>query len=73
MSNLLDDAEDPLQMVGGGAAGSCTATSGILSQYEVDKLISGKKPTLDTASQTYWLDISMSFHVCRVVGPSHYL
>ncbi|KAJ7893287.1 glycoside hydrolase [Mycena leptocephala] len=45
-------------MVGGGAAGSCTATSGILSQYEVDKLISGKKPTLDTASQTYWLDIS---------------
>ncbi|KAF7335109.1 Glycoside hydrolase family 18 protein [Mycena venus] len=45
-------------MVGGGAAGSCTATPGILSQYEVDKHISGKKPTLDTPSQTYWLDLS---------------
>ncbi|KAF4564090.1 hypothetical protein EYR36_003341 [Pleurotus pulmonarius] len=44
-------------MVGGGAPGPCSASAGILTQFEVDALLqSGITPTLDASSKTYWLD-----------------
>ncbi|KAJ7106750.1 glycoside hydrolase [Mycena epipterygia] len=48
-------------MVGGGFAGSCTASSGILAQFEIETLLqSGITPTLDKSSETYWFDDSGS-------------
>ncbi|KAF8631388.1 hypothetical protein AX15_002419 [Amanita polypyramis BW_CC] len=44
-------------MTGGGTPGLCTATPGILSQFEIDNLISmGNKPVFDEPSQTYYFD-----------------
>ncbi|KAL0952378.1 hypothetical protein HGRIS_006655 [Hohenbuehelia grisea] len=44
-------------MTGGGDAGSCTVTPGILAQFEILNLLNSNiRPTLDAASQTYWFD-----------------
>jgi hypothetical protein len=44
-------------MVGGGAAGPCTGTPGILAQFEIDDLLgTGITPTLDKNTETYWFD-----------------
>jgi chitinase len=47
-------------MTGGGAKGPCTDASGILAQFEVDRLISaGNKPILDQTTETYFFDTSV--------------
>ncbi len=52
-------------MVGGGAAGPCSVTPGILTQFEVEDLLnSGAVPALDTPSETHWFD----FQVCLSMG-----
>lgn len=44
-------------MVGGGAPGDCTLTPGILAQFEVEDLLnSGITATLDSNSETFWID-----------------
>ena len=44
-------------MVGGGAPGDCTLTPGILAQFEVEDLLnSGITATLDSDSETFWID-----------------
>ncbi|KAJ6622420.1 glycoside hydrolase superfamily [Mycena sp. CBHHK59/15] len=45
-------------MTGGGTAGSCTQASGVLAQFDISQLIANTsvKPTLDTTSETYWLN-----------------
>ncbi|KAJ7920224.1 glycoside hydrolase [Mycena leptocephala] len=46
-------------MTGSGATGPCTDASGILAQFEVDRLISaGNKPILDQTTETYFFDTS---------------
>ncbi|KAG6886456.1 hypothetical protein C0995_007628, partial [Termitomyces sp. Mi166 len=44
-------------MIGGGAAGPCTITPGILAQFEVEDLLdSGISATLDSPTETFWFD-----------------
>jgi hypothetical protein len=44
-------------MVGGGFAGECTATPGVLAQFEIEKLLkNGIQATHDSATETYWFD-----------------
>ncbi|TFK69200.1 glycoside hydrolase [Pluteus cervinus] len=47
------------KMTGGGAPGSCTGESGVVSQLEVWN--DNPKPTLDTNSQTYWYNKGNDF------------
>ncbi|KAK7461770.1 hypothetical protein VKT23_008201 [Stygiomarasmius scandens] len=44
-------------MVGGGTAGPCTSTPGVLAQFEIEDLLhNGITPTHDSTSETYWFD-----------------
>lgn len=44
-------------MTGGGFAGKCTVTPGILAQFEIEELLEGGiVPTLDKSTETYWFD-----------------
>jgi len=44
-------------MIGAGLAGKCTATPGVLAQFEIEEMLkNGIKATHDSVTETYWFD-----------------